>query len=254
MIKVVLLGTGNVARFLFNGFKEQTTVKIIQVVGRNKEDLDYFKANVPVEKSFQKLMTADVYIMALKDDAIASVAASLRIKEGLLVHTSGSVSIEAIPAKVRRGVLYPLQTFSKTELTKGQIVPFCIEAEEIPDYKILTQMALTISDTVQKISSSQRKYLHLAAVFANNFTNHMYHAAYTICEENKVPFSILEPLINETSLKIKTQSPFEAQTGPALRGDQETIKKHLSLLTDTRVKEIYSLLSQSIQDTYEDKL
>ncbi len=254
MIKVVLLGTGNVARFLFNGFKEQTTIKIIQVVGRNKEALDYFRAYVPVEQGFQKLMQADVYILALKDDAIASVANSLKIKEGLLVHTSGSVSIEAIPARVRRGVLYPLQTFSKTELSKGQTVPFCIEAEEIADYKILTQMALTISDTVQKISSSQRKFLHLAAVLANNITNHMYHLPYTVCEENKVPFSILEPLINETSLKIKTQTPFEAQTGPALRRDQETIKKHLSLITDSRVKEFYSRLSQSIQDTHEDKL
>lgn len=254
MIKVVLLGTGNVARFLFHSFNEQQTTKIIQVVGRNKGALDYFKAHVPVEQNFQKIMQADVYIIALKDDAIANVAESLNIKEGLLVHTSGSVSIKAIPAKVRRGVLYPLQTFSNTEVSKGQIVPFCIEAEDIADYKILTKMALTISETALKISSSQRKFLHLAAVFANNFTNHMYHLAYTICEENKVPFSILEPLINETSLKIKTQIPFEAQTGPALRGDQETIKKHLSLLSDSRVKEIYSLLSQSIHDTYEDKL
>jgi predicted short-subunit dehydrogenase-like oxidoreductase (DUF2520 family) len=254
MIKVVLLGTGNVARYFFDNLREKDHIKVIQVVGRNVSALDYFNDSKAVTTDFNAIKPADVYILAIKDDAIAKVSHTLSLQNGLLVHTSGSVAMNVLPNTIRRGVLYPLQTFSKTPPFYTANIPFCIEADEENDLDLLKKLALSLSDTVHKVSSHQRLHLHLAAVFANNFTNHMYHLAYKICEDNAIPFTILESLIKETSHKIETSTPFEAQTGPAKRGDTAIIEKHLELLPHTKIKEIYSLLSQSIKDTYGDEL
>jgi predicted short-subunit dehydrogenase-like oxidoreductase (DUF2520 family) len=254
MIKVVLLGTGNVARYFFDTLHEKNHVKIIQVIGRNERALEYYAASVAVTTDFTAIKPADVYLLAIKDDAIATVSQMLPIQNGLLVHTSGSVGLNALPKTIRRGVLYPLQTFSTTPPHYADNIPFCIEAEEKSDLELLEKLALSFTGTVHTFSSQQRLHLHLAAVFANNFTNHMYHLAYKICEDNAIPFSTLESLIKETSHKIGTTTPFEAQTGPAKRGDTAIIEKHLELLPHTKSKEIYALLSQSIQDTYGDEL
>ncbi len=254
MIKVVLLGTGNVARYFFDSLHIKDHIKVIQVVGRNESALEYFNTSVAVTTDFNDIKPADIYILAVKDDAIGSVSQTLPIQNGLLVHTSGSVALDVLPRTIRRGVLYPLQTFSKTPPKYAEKIPFCIEAEEKNDLDLLETLALSLKGVVYKISSQQRLHLHLAAVFANNFTNHMYHLAAKICADNAIPFAILESLIKETSHKIEASTPLEAQTGPAKRGDTAIIEKHLELLPHTKSKEIYALLSQSIQDTYGDEL
>ncbi|NNE02040.1 MAG: DUF2520 domain-containing protein [Eudoraea sp.] len=254
MIKVVLLGTGNVARYLYDSLCKKEHIELIQVVGRNESTLDYFKHSKAAITDFSAIKPADVYILAIKDDAIAQVSETLALQNGLLVHTSGSVAMNVLPNTVRRGVLYPLQTFSNTPPYYAANIPFCIEAEEKKDLDLLEKLALSLSDTVHKISSDQRLHLHLAAVFANNFTNHMYYLANKICEENAIPFSTLESLIKETTHKITTSKPFDVQTGPAKRGDTSIIKKHLELLQHSKHQEIYSLLSESIQDTYGNEL
>jgi predicted short-subunit dehydrogenase-like oxidoreductase (DUF2520 family) len=140
-----------------------------------------------------------------------------------------------------------LQTFSKEKEINFSTVPFCLEAENKEDYLLLEIAAKTIGTKIYAINSEQRKALHVAAVFVNNFTNHLYKIGSDICEENKVPFEILAPLIQETSEKIKTLTPEKAQTGPAIRNDKKTIKNHLELLNKEQ-KKIYKLITQAIKN------
>lgn len=254
MLSIIILGTGNVAKHLFDAFLDQKNVEITQVYGRHPESLSYFEANAKVTSDISRIKEADVLLIALSDDAIAEVSKKLQNKIGLIAHTSGSVALDALPQNSRRGVFYPLQTFSKERPVNFKEIPICIEAQTNEDYALLKQLAKSISDNVHRIDSNQRKALHLAAVFANNFTNHMYHAAQEICEQNKVRFELLHPLIRETAAKALAISPHKAQTGPARRNNDGTIGKQLNQLQNEKLKTIYSLLSKSIQKTYGKKL
>jgi predicted short-subunit dehydrogenase-like oxidoreductase (DUF2520 family) len=254
MISIIILGTGNVAKHLFDAFIVQKSVKITQVYGRNPESLSYFEGNTKVTSDISQIKEADILLIALSDDAIAEVSKKLHNKKGLIVHTSGSLALDALPQNSSHGVFYPLQTFSKERPINFKEIPICIEAQTDEDYELLKQLAKSISDNVQGLDSNQRKALHLAAVFANNFTNHMYHAAQEICEQNRVRFELLHPLIRETAAKALAMSPHKAQTGPARRNNDGTIGKQLNQLQDEKLKTIYSLLSKSIRKTYGEKL
>ncbi len=254
MIRIVLLGTGNVAKHLFDAFSIQKDVKIDQVYGRNQKSLDFFKKEATVTTDIKKIKDADVYIIAISDDAIEKLSNELENKKGIVVHTSGSVPLTALSNKNRRGVFYPLQTFSLNKKVDFKMVPVCIEAENEGDYALLNQLASTISENVSGIDSEQRKSLHLAAVFVNNFPNHIYHITKEICDEKNVSFDLLKPLITETSEKLEELSPYDAQTGPARRNDLGTIQRHLDLLDNKAHKKIYSTLSKSIQKAYGKKL
>jgi predicted short-subunit dehydrogenase-like oxidoreductase (DUF2520 family) len=164
-----------------------------------------------------------------------------------VVHTSGSFAMKDLKNTTSKGVFYMLQTFSKDKEVDFSVVPFCLEAEHTADYLLLEKVARVLGVKVYPINSEQRKALHVAAVFVNNFTNHLYKIGNDICKEHQVPFEILEPLIQETSEKIKTLSPEKAQTGPAIRNDEKTIKNHLELLQKEQ-QEIYKLITQSIKN------
>lgn len=248
MIKVVLFGAGNVASHLAKIFIASNAVELVQVYSRSKKSLEQF-TNIPTTTNLNNLAKADVYIIAIPDDAIANFSKKLPKLNGLLVHTSGSVAMDSIDVKHTRGVFYPLQTFSKDKSVDFKQVPICIEAEKDQDLHLLEKLAESISDKVFLINSKQRKSLHVAAVFVNNFTNHLYHIADNICKEHTVPFEILTPLIQETAHKINDLKPFEAQTGPAKRNDVKTIETHLALLNKEQ-QNIYKVLTQSIQQTY----
>jgi predicted short-subunit dehydrogenase-like oxidoreductase (DUF2520 family) len=165
-----------------------------------------------------------------------------------VVHTSGSAPMESLNPNNRKGVFYPLQTFTKGKEVDFTSIPICIESQFNSDYTILKKVADSISDKVFIINSGQRRSLHVSAVFVNNFVNHLYTIGNAICDEHQVPFEILQPLIRETAEKIVTLSPSEAQTGPAKRNDKTTIEAHLNFLSDENHKNIYKLLTQSIQD------
>jgi predicted short-subunit dehydrogenase-like oxidoreductase (DUF2520 family) len=245
MIQVVLLGSGNVATHLYQAFQKTSEVEVIQVFTRN-QSLD-FPSTIQVH-SYNQLMPADVYIISVTDLAIAEVSKSIPFENQLVVHTSGTSALDVLDTKNRRGVFYPLQTFSKVKKVDFSEIPLCLETEFEEDYAIIEKMALSISKVVQSVSSDQRKALHVAAVFSCNFVNHLYQIGSEICENNDIPFSILFPLIKETAAKIETLTPIEAQTGPAIRRDEKTISKHLDFLQDKNQKEIYQLLTQSIQN------
>lgn len=250
MLKVILIGTGNIARFMHNILSGQPGITIVQVLGRNESALDYFRSTTPVSTDFGQIGQADVYILAISDEAIGEVSHQLKIGKGLLVHTAGSISIEVLPQNVRRGVLYPLQTLKGIMPEKMRDIPMCIEASDEADYPLLYRLARYISERVERIDSAKRKQLHLAAVFANNFSNHVFYLSSEICEEHGVSFDLIRPLIRESCTKVMQQSPYEAQTGPARRGDQKTLNEHLKMLESPSLRAIYSILSESIQKAY----
>lgn len=248
MIKVVLIGSGNVAQHLILAFAKSTATTLIQAYSRQKETLTHLLDSSKITTDFSKLLEADLYIIAVSDNAIENVSSKLPFKNRLVVHTSGSVALNAMDGKNRKGVFYPLQTFSIDKPLDFSTIPICIESENSNDFQLLDKVAKSISDAVFAINTDQRKALHVAAVFVNNFVNHLYQLGNEICEEHQVPFEILKPLILETANKINTLSPENAQTGPAKRKDTQTINSHLDFLSNENQATIYKILTQSIQD------
>lgn len=252
MIKVSIIGSGNVAQHLIvalqNSIINGAEIELVQVFARQKTTLSHLLDFNKITDNWSALAEADLYIIAVSDDAISTVSEQIPYKNKLVVHTSGGISLEAIASNNRKGVFYPLQTFSKNKAIDFKTVPICIESQNASDYQLLQKVAQTISYSVFAINSEQRKALHLAAVFVNNFTNHLYKIGNDICIENNLPFEILSPLIQETAEKITQLSPNEAQTGPAIRNDNATINAHLSFLSDENQKNIYKILTQSIQN------
>ncbi len=248
MIKVVLIGSGNVAQHLIKVMLKTANIELVQVFARDRNSISHLIPEERIISNYNKIKEADVYIISVSDNAIAEVSSHLPFENRLVVHTSGTSELSVLDDKNRKGVFYPLQTFSKSKAVDFSTIPICLETEKESDYKTLETLANLISKKVFAISSEQRKSLHVAAVFVCNFVNHLYQIGNQICNENKVPFEILQPLILETATKITQLAPKDAQTGPALRKDTKTIEKHLEFLQDANYKEIYKLLTQSIQN------
>lgn len=248
MIKVVIIGSGNVAQHLIKAFSESSEIDLVQAFARNKESLSPLLISKKITSDFFELKDADIYVIAVADAAIKWVSEQFTFENKLVIHTSGSVAMTEINSKNRTGVLYPVQSFSKNKAVNFKMIPIGIEAENNTDLKTIETVAKSISDAVFEIQSEQRKALHVAAVFVNNFVNHLYTIGNEICMENQIPFEILKPLIQETATKINTVSPEAAQTGPAIRKDTNTINSHLAFLSQENQKTIYKILTQSIQE------
>ncbi len=248
MIKVVVIGSGNVAQHLISAFENESSIDLVQAFARTTSSLLHLLDATKITTDFSALKDADLYIIAVSDDAIPAVSQSLALTNKLVAHTSGSVSLEDLSATNRKAVFYPLQTLSKNKAVTFKEVPLCIEAQNDADLTLLHQVASSISDKVYHINSVQRQSLHVAAVFVSNFVNHLYKLGNDICNEHQIAFEILQPLLLETAQKVQILSPDAAQTGPASRKDSTTINKHLALLTDENQKEIYKILTKSIID------
>ncbi len=251
MLEIVIIGSGNVAQHLIKAFKKSTKIKVVQAFSRNKETLSHLLPASKIKSDFSELKEVSLYIIAVSDNAVVEVASKIPFTNKVVLHTSGSIAIADLDSKNIRGSFYPVQTFSKAKNVDFKKIPICIEIEQETMYKVLDILAFSISDIVYKITSEQRKSLHVAAVFVNNFVNHLYQIGNEICMENKVSFEILKPLILETANKVMQLSPMEAQTGPAKRHDSQTINLHLNFLSDENQKEIYKILTKSIIDNGE---
>lgn len=249
MTSIVLLGFGNVSFNLIKTLVHNSNIAVLQVYNRSEIYLDKALGHIAFTTDLLKIKEADLYIIAIPDDSIASFSEKLPFKNKLVVHTSGSVSMDALSDKNRKGVFYPLQTFSKNKEANFTSIPICIEAAAVNDLKLLISLGKSISEKVVEIDSKERSKLHLAAVFVNNFVNHLYAIGDQILNSNKLPFDLLQPLIEETASKIKTLTPSQAQTGPARRGDQKTIEKHLHLLQEGSLSDLYKQLTKSITNT-----
>jgi predicted short-subunit dehydrogenase-like oxidoreductase (DUF2520 family) len=254
MINVVILGAGNVATHLFKAFDSSNDISVIQVYNRSQKKLAYFEHKTKTTTSISKILDADLYLIAVTDDSINKLSKKLQFHKKLVAHTSGSVAMNQISKHNFPCVFYPLQTFTAGKKIDFKNIPLCIESSRDEDLLILEALAKSISDHVYFINSSQRKALHIAAVFVNNFVNHLYQKGEDICKQNNMSFDILKPLILETANKIIDLPPEKSQTGPAKRNDQKVIEQHLLDLTDTNQQEIYTLLTKSIQKTYGNKL
>lgn len=231
--RTVLIGRGNVASHLGEAL-QKAGHQLISVGGRNRTQ------SIPTD--------ADLYVIAVTDSAIASVAAEIGEVKGVVVHTAGSVPMSVLPQQ-NRGVLYPLQTFTKGRPVDMQSVPLFIESDG--DLVFLREVAQGISNNVKEMDSERRRYLHLAAVFCCNFTNHMYRLTEKMLSRHDIPFSVMLPLIDETASKVHSLSPGQAQTGPAVRWNQEVMAAQIELLERDDLRQLYQIISQSI---HHDKL
>jgi len=247
MIKTVVLGNGNLATHLCQVFEKNNQILLLQNYNRKGEPI--INCNVPVTSTISKIVDAEIYIIAFNDSALHDLSDFKKLN-GLVVHTSGATDISVLKDFTNHGVFYPLQSFNKNISIEFSKVPIAIEANSVANEKLLIYTANAITSKVYTINSEQRNALHVAAVFANNFSTFMYTQASEICNEYKIDFSILKPIIFETISKLETHLPNTIQTGPAIRNDQKTIKKHLDTITKVQQKEIYKNLTEAIQNYY----
>jgi predicted short-subunit dehydrogenase-like oxidoreductase (DUF2520 family) len=254
-MNIILIGAGNVATRLGLALKEKG-FSITQVYSRTAaaaETLGRLLQTAHTHRLEDVMTTADVYFFAVTDSALPLILKDFPPNEGLWVHTAGSIPMDVFngSAARRTGVFYPLQTFGKHREIVFEHIPIFLENSHPEDKQILEHIAHSLSDTVIHLSSEKRKHLHLAAVFACNFTNHLYNIASQILDEQGIDWRILLPLINETVAKLRTLSPQEAQTGPAARGDAPVLETHLKMLENDPDKQtLYRIITQSI---YNDK-
>jgi predicted short-subunit dehydrogenase-like oxidoreductase (DUF2520 family) len=258
-VNVSFIGAGNLAWHLAPAL-DNTDFAVKEVFSQHKKNAaaladKLYQAEVKANLDFTD-SPSRMFILAVKDDVIKEVAQEILLPpNAILAHTSGSqpLSVLGFAATVNTGVIYPLQTFSKNKKVDFKEVPFFIESENPLTEKLLTAMAKAISKKVFKCSSDDRKALHVAAVFASNFTNHMLAIAQQILEDHKLDLDLLKPLIAETINKSLTIGPEDAQTGPASRGDVEILDRHFEFLQhDKKLAEIYRIISQHILDKYQE--
>jgi len=246
--KVVFIGSGNVATHLAQA-AINAGLEILGIYSRKSET-----ASVLAKKHHAKwgnlseidINIADIIIISVPDNAMNDVLMHIPQTNILTVHTSGSMDINILTG-ARVGVFYPLQTFSKSKKLNYRNIPIMLEAKQEEDVLLLEQLAQSISDKVYQINSTQRKKIHIAAIFSSNFTNYLFHIAADLLSKEDIPFGVIQPLIEETVEKLKELHPYHAQTGPAVRNDQETISRHLQELIEIpEYHEIYKIMSEHI--------
>ena len=194
---------------------------------------------------------ADVFIVAVADAALPQVADALLQgrSQATVLHTAGSMPMQVLQGFAHHGVLYPMQTFSKERPVDFAQVPFFIEGNGQHALQVARQLSSSLSESIYELSSEERRYLHLAAVFACNFSNHCYALAAHILQQHGLPFSVMLPLIDETTQKVHELEPRQAQTGPAVRYDENVMAAHMQLLSqEPRMQQVYALMSQSIHE------
>lgn len=256
-MNVSFIGSGNLAWHLAPAL-DNTEFSVREVYSHQNKNAEalvkrLYSAKVRASLDFSD-STSKIFIIAVPDDVIEDIANEISLPDdAILVHTSGSqpLNVLAYSLTSRIGVFYPLQTFTKGRKVDFSEIPLFIESGDSATEKVLSKMAGAITKKVYRISSAQRIALHVAAVFASNFTNHMLTISQDVLRENKLEFDWLKPLIAETINKSLSLGPEESQTGPAKRGDLETLDKHVAFLQEEEgVSEIYKVISQHIVDRY----
>lgn len=252
-MRTVIIGSGNTAtvlgkKFLLAGHE------VMQVVGRSRQPVAELAAilKCSITTDISKInRDADIYVVAVADDAIAEVAAALDLDKKLVVHTAGSVSGDVLKACSRNyGILYPLQSLRK-EIETVPEIPFLVDGNTPDDLAVISEFASTLSSMVKKTDDEHRLKIHLAAVMVSNFTNHLYTLADQYCRREGLDFKMLQPLISAIAERIRHFEPATVQTGPAVRHDARTINKHLDLLKEhPELKEFYALFTKSIGTMY----
>ncbi len=249
---IVLIGAGNLATQLgFSLAKKGFNIRQVYSYTLENAELLAEKLNAYSTDNLKEIQTnADLYIIAVKDAVLAQTIEQLPHLKGIVTHTAGSLSIDMLLKFENFGIVYPFQTFSKDKEVDFNSIPLLIEANNESTEERLLKFGKSIANTVMICDSNQRKQIHLAAIFACNFTNHMYSIANDILKSHNINFDVIKPLIQETASKIETLDPKEAQTGPAIRGDKNIIEEHLKMLNDHNdLQSIYKTLSNRIMNS-----
>lgn len=245
----VLFGTGNVGTHFAKALIE-SGIELKQIYSRTPEhakELGSKKNVVPISDLKEADTSADLWLISVTDDAIPEILDQLPDYDGIVAHTAGSISIDILSRFEKRGVFYPFQTLSKNRAVDYNEVPFLIEGSDPETTRKLLKLAGILSERVSEADSALRARLHIAAVLACNFVNHLYTLSADLLEEGGLSFKYLTPLIKETTQKVLFMSPHDAQTGPAIRNDKAVMAKHLERLADKpALQEIYRLLSNDI--------
>ena len=248
-MKIVFIGAGNLATRLSLAM-QRVGMQIGQVYSHTEASARQLATRLgcPWTNDLSALQEdGDLYVFSLKDTVLSDVISKVKPNNGMWVHTAGSMPMSVFEGYAQRfGVLYPLQTFSKGRNVNFDVIPIFLEANTDKNADYLKNIASALSENVRFMSSEKRRSLHLAAVFACNFTNHIYTLSYKLLENESIPADVLLPLIDETVSKIHSMPPAAAQTGPAIWYDENVINKHLAMLDDPDMQAIYRLLSQSI--------
>ncbi len=249
---IVLIGAGNLATQLGYSLAKKG-FNIRQVYSYTIENAEILaeKLNAYSTDNLKEIQTnADLYIISVKDSVLASTIDQLPNLNGIVTHTAGSHSLDMLVKFNNYGIIYPFQTFTKEKEVDFNSIPILIEANNEETENRLIKFGKNISKTVITCDSQQRKQIHLAAIFACNFTNHMYSIAYDILKNHNLRFDVIKPLIQETALKVETIEPKEAQTGPAIRGDKNIIEEHIKMLSENSdLQSIYKTLSNRIMNS-----
>lgn len=254
-MRVAVVGSGNVAEAFARSLAECREVELVGVVARNKERGEAIAKSVGVKWCGQpsRAPKADIYIIAVSDRAVEEVAKGLSVAEdAIVVHTAGSVSIDAIMGREgRRGIIYPLQSFTAGRRISLSGVPLFIEADDEKTRESIMKLSTKLSSRVEYATSERRRVIHLAGVFVNNFVNHLYASGGDVVAKVDLDFDVLKPLIEETARKaIDSNNPRAVQTGPAIRGDRAVCERHKQMLMDDELKlKIYKYITESIWET-----
>tara|TARA_B110000977_G_scaffold191095_1_gene262761 strand:+ start:1116 stop:1946 length:831 start_codon:yes stop_codon:yes gene_type:complete len=253
MISIAIIGTGRLARQLFHLFNSLEGYTPSLILGRNEGDLAQFK-NTQTSSDFNKTILEDLVFLAISDRAIETVSNQINAPNALVCHCSGSIPISALKKHTATGVFYPLQTFGSNEFIDFSKVPLLLEASQREGIEKLSTLAQEVSSHVDLFDANKRKSIHLAAVWVNNFSNFLFSEAAAYCNSKDIDFKLLGPLMKQTVHNALDLGPDIAQTGPARRGDTNTIKTHIASLESISQKKIYQYISDAIQDKYKHEL
>ncbi|HTO15137.1 MAG TPA: Rossmann-like and DUF2520 domain-containing protein [Edaphocola sp.] len=253
-MKIVILGLGNIAHYFCTQLSDNKEFKIIQAYGRDSQKGIVFqnKFNIPVVHNINDLsLDADIYIFAIKDNAISSLSSQINRENAIAIHCAGSQSLNLLEQTSKRNaIIWPIYSINKQSQYSSKI-PLIIDASAPEVEKDVMSLAKAVSENTQIVGFDQRQYLHLNAVLVNNFSNHLFSIAERLSEEHHLDFEILKPIIQQTIQNLNIAKPYEMQTGPAKRHDEITMEKHLELIDNhPEWQNLYKTLSTSIQLMY----
>lgn len=254
MIRIIIIGTGNIGAHLCNAIEKSSPSSKLLLCGYYNRGQNRLNGiNTTLITDLSNLPESDLILLAVPDDAIASVSQQLPVSDTIVAHTSGCVAMDVLKQHKNHGVFYMPQSFSLSREPNFKDITICLESSNEDVNEVLETVAVTLSRKREQINSKQRKKLHLAAVYMNNFVNHCYAKSAEIMKGAGINTALLDALMKETLEKAIDLSPDNAQTGPAVRSDSKTIEKHLNML-DKEDRNMYRSITKSIQKTHGKKL